>query len=162
MPAHLSTLPTLTIKQEKFARQFVGPCEGNASDAYRASYNAQNCSMSTINRKAKELIDNGKVAARIDALRAEYEAQEAITLEEITGALRRAVDGATAAGQWSAASQAALGLAKLAGLLVEKRQVSADPGAGHLDAVTRLAAAPRPAAGDDTVVVLRQTGTDDS
>ena len=152
----------LTIKQEKFCRHFVGPCEGNASDAYRAAYNTQNCSMATINRKASFELDKGKIRARIDALRAEYEAQEAITLEEITAALRRAMDGAAAAGQWSAASSAALGLAKLAGLLIEKRQISADPGADHLDAVALLAGAPRSRTDDDNVVVLQKTGTDDA
>jgi phage terminase small subunit len=152
----------LTIKQEKFCRHFIGPCEGNASDAYRAAYNTQHCSMSTINRNAKALLDNNKIATRIDVLKAEYESQEAITLEEITGVLRRAVDGAAAAGQWSAASQAALGLAKLAGLLIEKRQISADPGADHLDAVAMLAGAPRSRPDDDNVIPLQKTGSDDA
>ena len=132
----------LTIKQEKFCRSFVGPAEGNASDADRAAYNAEKMLPSTVNRKAKELIDNGKIAARIDALRAEYAAQNAITIEEITGALRRAVEGASSAGQWSAASQAALGLAKLSGLLVEKRELTVDDARAHLDAVAELAQAP--------------------
>lgn len=132
----------LTVKQEKFCRAFIGPADGNASEAYRTAYNAEKMLPSTVNRKAKELIDNGKITARIDALRAEYAAQNAITVEEISGALRRAVDGASAAGQWSAASQAALGLAKLGGLLVEKRELSVDDARQHLDAVAELANAP--------------------
>ena len=145
----------LTIKQEKFCRHFVGPCEGNASDAYRAAYNTQNCAPSTINRNAKALLDNNKIATRIVALKAEYEAQEAITLAEITAGLRRAMSGAAAAGQWSAAAQSALGLAKLAGLLVEKRQITGDPGADHLEAVAKLASAPTGSA-DGNVVELRK------
>lgn len=133
-------MPELTIKQDKFCRAYVGPAEGNASEAYRTAYNAENMLPSTVNRKAKELMDLGKIAARIEQLKAEYEASEAITVEEISGALRRAMDGAAAAGQWSAASQAAMGLAKLAGLLVEKRQVSVDD--DHLTAVQELADAP--------------------
>tara|TARA_Y100001973_G_C5152612_1_gene308949 strand:+ start:744 stop:1229 length:486 start_codon:yes stop_codon:yes gene_type:complete len=132
----------LTIKQEKFCRSFVGQAEGNASEAYRSAYNAENMIPATVNRKAKELMDNGKIAARIESIKAEYAAQESITVEEITGALRRAMEGAAAAGQWSAASQAALGLAKLGGLLVEKRQVSVDDAREHLDAVAQLANAP--------------------
>lgn len=133
---------TLTIKQEKFCRSFIGPAEGNASAAYRNAYNADKMLASTVNRKAKELMDNGKITARLDALRAEYAEQNAITVEEITAALRRAVDGAATAGQWSAASQAALGLAKLAGLLVEKRELSVDDTRAHLDAVSSLASQP--------------------
>lgn len=132
----------LTIKQEKFARQYVGPCEGNASAAYRAAYNADKMSAETIHVKACELLKNGKVSVMVDRLKAEYAEQNAITIEEITAALRRAVDGAASAGQWSAASQAALGLAKLAGLLVEKRELSVDDTRAHLDAVSSLALQP--------------------
>ena len=149
-------MPELTIKQEKFCRHYVGPCEGNASDAYRAAYNTQNCSMSTINRKAKFELDKGKIGARIDVLKAEQAKNEAITVEEISGALRRALDGAAAAGQWSAASQAALGLAKLGGLLVEKRQLSGDLGAEHLAAVARLAAVPKATDDEDNIIELKQ------
>ncbi len=140
-----AALPKLTIKQEKFCRSFVGAAEGNASEAYRLAYNAKKMLPATVNRKAKELMDNGKISARIETIKAEYAAQESITVEEITGALRRAAEGAAAAGQWSAASQAALGLAKLGGLLVEKRQVSVDDARQHLDAVAELASTPKPA-----------------
>jgi len=132
----------LTIKQDKFCRAFVGPAEGNASEAYRTAYNAKNMLPSTINRKAKELMDNGKIAARIDELKAEHAHQNAITIEEITAGLRRAAEAAAAAGQQSAATQALLGLAKLGGLLVEKRQVSVDDAREHLDAVAELATVP--------------------
>jgi hypothetical protein len=155
----------LTIKQEKFCRHYVGPSEGNASAAYRAAYNTENCSASTINRKAKELIDNGKIAAMIGTLKAEYEAQEAITVEEISAALRRAIDGAAAAEQWGASSQAALGLAKLAGLLVEKREITGDSSADHLDAVATLAGVPKRQAADrddDNVIELKQAACADS
>jgi len=135
--------PKLTIKQEKFARQYVGPCEGNASAAYRAAYSAEKMSDEAVHVAACRLLQNAKVALMVDQLKAEYAAQNAITVEEISGALRRAVDGASAAGQWSAASQAALGLAKLGGLLVEKRQVSVDDAREHLDAVAALAEVPK-------------------
>ena len=64
------------------------------------------------------------------------------SLEEIGGYLRRAVDGATAAGQHGAASQAAVALGKLAGLYVEKQKVSVDDAREHLDAVQTLANEP--------------------
>mgnify|MGYP003146017014 CR=1 FL=1 len=135
-------MPKLTIKQEKFARQFVGPCEGNASEAYRKAYSTSNMSAEAIRVEACRLLDRPNVSLMVDRLKAEQADQNAITVEEITGALRRALEGAAAAGQWSAASQAALGLAKLGGLLVEKRQVSVDDAREHLDAVAQLANAP--------------------
>ena len=146
----------LTIKQEKFCRVLVATAEGNASAAYRTAYNTENMKTATINRRATEMTQHGTIAARIEQLRAEYSDQEAITVEEISGALRRALDGAAEAGQWSAASQAALGLAKLGGLLVEKRQLSGDLGAEHLAAVARLAAVPKTTDDEDNIIELKQ------
>jgi phage terminase small subunit len=56
----------LTIKQERFAQRYVEL--GNASEAYRQSYDASAMKPETINRSAKELLDNHKVAARIEGL----------------------------------------------------------------------------------------------
>jgi len=78
----------------------------------------------------------------VDQLKAEQADQNAITIEEITAGLRRAAEAAAAAGQQSAATQALLGLAKLGGLLVEKRQVQVDDAREHLDAVAELATVP--------------------
>ena len=139
----MDDLPKLTIKQEKFARQYVGPCNGNASEAYRKVYNTKNMTNKSVTEKACELLKNVKVTAMVDHLKAAYHDQEAITVEEICEKLRHIHAGATAAGQWSAASQAAMGLAKLGGLLVEKRQVSIDDEGAHLEAVEALADAPR-------------------
>jgi len=152
----------LTLKQERFARYYVGECDGNASAAYRKAYDAGGMSPSNVNVKACVLLKNGKVAEMVDRLKAEHAEHDAISLEEITVALRRAMDGAAAAGQWSAAASAALGLAKLAGLLIEKRQISADPGAEHLDAVAMLAGVPRSRPDDDNVIPLQRTGSDDA
>lgn len=57
----------LTPKQEKFCQEVAKG--SNYSDAYRATYDAKNSSDSTINRKAYELIENGKITARIEELR---------------------------------------------------------------------------------------------
>jgi len=58
----------LTIKQEAFCRAFVET--GNASEAYRRSYDAENMKFSTINSKACLLLGGDKVRARVDQLRA--------------------------------------------------------------------------------------------
>ena len=130
----------LTIKQERFARKYVAI--GNASEAYRLVYNSENMKPATINRKAKELLDNGKIAALIEKVKAEQSDFQAITFEEIAAGLRRAAEGATVAGQHSAAAQSLVALGKLAGLYVEKQKVSVDDAREHLDAVQTLADEP--------------------
>ena len=56
--------------------------------------------------------------------------------------MRRCVAAAAGAGQHSAAAQALVALAKLGGLMVEKRAVSVDDTRQHLDAVAELATTP--------------------
>jgi phage terminase small subunit len=70
----------LTMKQEKFSVEFVKN-GGNASKAYRATYNASKMKPETVWRKAAELMGNGKVAARINALRMELNRKLEISAE---------------------------------------------------------------------------------
>lgn len=56
----------LTPKQEKFCLEYL-KC-GNASEAYRQSYNAEKMKPESVNRKAKELLDNVKIRARLEEL----------------------------------------------------------------------------------------------
>jgi len=58
----------LTSKQEAFCLAYLEA--GNASDAYRRAYDAGRMKAETVNRKAKALMDDGKIAARIGELRA--------------------------------------------------------------------------------------------
>ncbi|MHB1934826.1 MAG: terminase small subunit [Leptospirillum sp.] len=58
----------LTPKQEAFVLAYIET--GNASEAYRRAYDAGKMLPGTINRKAFELLENGKVTARIAELRA--------------------------------------------------------------------------------------------
>jgi len=59
----------LTPKQDAFCLKYLEL--GNASDAYRASYSAGKMKPETINRNAFELLQNSKIATRVDFLRAE-------------------------------------------------------------------------------------------
>ena len=71
----------LTPKQEKFARLIA--LEGlNQSDAYRQSYNAGNMLRTTVNRKAHDLANNGKVTARVLELREPLDAQAVVNTDE--------------------------------------------------------------------------------
>lgn len=58
----------LTEKQEKFC-QFYLDTDGNASEAYRMSYDASNMKPETIWSNASRLLANSKVTARIDEIR---------------------------------------------------------------------------------------------
>lgn len=58
----------LTPKQEKFCQEIVAG--KNQSDAYRAAYDTAGMKPVTVNRAAKELMDNPNIAARIAELRA--------------------------------------------------------------------------------------------
>lgn len=60
----------LTEKQERFC-QFYLDTDGNASEAYRMAYDASNMQPETIWSNASRLMDNSKVEARIDEIRAE-------------------------------------------------------------------------------------------
>lgn len=60
----------LTAKQEAFAKEYVLN-GGDASAAYRKAYDASKMKPESIHRKAKEVLDNGKVAARVKELQSE-------------------------------------------------------------------------------------------
>lgn len=59
---------TLTAKQENFCKA-IALQEMNYSDAYRASYNAENMKDETINKRASELVEDREVTGRIKELK---------------------------------------------------------------------------------------------
>lgn len=71
----------LTPKQEKFCNGYVET--GNASEAYRNAYNCKNMKPNTVNRKAKELLDNGKISARVAELQSELQRRSDIQKDDI-------------------------------------------------------------------------------
>jgi len=70
----------LTKKQEMFCIEVLK--QPTLSAAYRIAYDAKNMSAETINRKASELMSNGKIAARVNELKAKVEKKELYTLEQ--------------------------------------------------------------------------------
>lgn len=70
----------LTVKQENFCNYYLET--GNASEAYRRSYSCDNMAPATINRKAIELLNNGKITARVTSLQAELQERSNITKDE--------------------------------------------------------------------------------
>ena len=112
---------TLTPKQEAACRAYIET--GSKSAAYRHAYNTKNMKNETVWRRAVELFDNGKVAARLEALQAEHRRAHDVTIESLTKELEEARTLAIANGQASAAVQATMGIAKLHGLLVDRSEV---------------------------------------
>lgn len=105
----------LTPKQESFCQLYIEL--GNASEAYRQSYDADSMQSDTINRKAKELLDNGKISARLELIRKEHSMRHNITVDtlllELEEARTVARDGEKQ--QPSAMVSATMGKAKLLG-----------------------------------------------
>jgi phage terminase small subunit len=115
----------LTLKQEAFCQAYIET--GNASEAYRRAYDAGNMAAETIHRKAKEVLDNGKVAARIEALRKKIEKRHDLTVDELIAELEEARQVALKAPtpQAAAAIAGTMGKAKLLGH--DKTIISGDP-----------------------------------
>lgn len=108
----------MTPKQEKFCLLYVEL--GNASEAYRRSYDATRMKDATVNRKAKELLDNGKIAARLDELKAAHAERHEMTVDRIRDMLLEDREFARKCETPAAAVSASMGLAKLYGHLREK------------------------------------------
>ena len=112
----------LTPKQEKFCQVYIET--GNASEAYRQSYNTAKMKPETVNRTAKQLLDNRKIAARLDELREEHAKRHEITVDTLVAELEEARKLAFETDKASAAVQATMGKAKLLGLVVEKQETN--------------------------------------
>ena len=104
----------LTGKQEAFCLAYIET--GNASEAYRRAYNAESMKPATVNRKAKMLMDMGKIRARLTELQSEAAEKSKLTLESHLEKLRELRDAAADFGQFSAAIRAEIARGKAAGL----------------------------------------------
>ncbi len=108
----------LTQKQERFCLAYV---EGmTASDAYRKAYDAKRMKPETVNRKAKELLDNGKITARIAELRAPAVEAAQMTLEGHIDDLKNLRDRAARADHFGPAVNAEIARGKVSGLYTDK------------------------------------------
>lgn len=76
----------LTQKQSNFCDLYLET--GNASEAYRRSYSCDNMKADTVNRKAIEVLQNGKITARLkelqDDLRTHSDIKKNDILEELS------------------------------------------------------------------------------
>lgn len=106
----------LTPKQEAFCQAYIET--GNASEAYRTAYAADKMKPETINRNAKALLDNSKIATRVAELQGEIKQRHNVTVDSLIAELEEARKAALGAEtpQSSAAVAATMGKAKLVGL----------------------------------------------
>lgn len=79
----------LTPKQEAFAQAYIRLSD--ASAAYRIAYNTENMKPTSVNRKAKECMDNVNIAARISELRKTLADRNLWSREQSVEALKEAL-----------------------------------------------------------------------
>ena len=135
-------MTSLTPKQENFCLAYLET--GNASEAYRRSYDAAKMKPESVNRKAKDVLDNVKIAARLAELRSVAAKRNAITVDDLVAELEEARQAALAAEtvQSSAATAATMGKAKLLGLdkqIIEQTIEQKVEHSGEVRLVTGLA-----------------------
>lgn len=104
----------LTPKQENFCLAYLET--GNASEAYRRAYDAESMSEQVVWKEASKLLDNPKVAVRLDELREPILKRHAITVDDLLAELEEARRLALETEAPAPAVSATMGKAKLLGL----------------------------------------------
>jgi phage terminase small subunit len=117
------TMSDLTPKQEAFALAYIET--GNATEAYRRAYDCACMQPRTIEKRASELLAHREVAGRIAALKEQHAQRHAITIDKLTDMGLRVYQHAMADPKGSSAAvSAVMALAKMHGLIIEKRELS--------------------------------------
>jgi len=116
----------LTARQENFCLAYIE--NGSGANAYRAAYSAKNMKPATIHRRAFDLLENGKIQARLAELRQPAIDKAQVTLEQHLEDLKVLRDKASEDGKYSAAIQAEVARGKAAGLYRDKIEVSGKEG----------------------------------
>ena len=78
----------LTLKQEAFCQAYIET--GNASEAYRKAFDASRMKPETVNRSAFDLLQNPKITARLEEIRAEHAKRHEITVDTLLDELEEA------------------------------------------------------------------------
>jgi len=116
----------LTAKQEAFCIAYIET--GNASEAYRRAYAADNMQPQVVNVKASTLLANGKIKVRLQELRAPVVKAAQITLTQHLDDLKRLRDLAEASEKYGPAVAAEMARGKVSGLYVDKVEVNVTEG----------------------------------
>lgn len=124
----------LTVKQTDFCLFYIET--GNASEAYRLAYDAENMKPETVNRRAFDLMENGKIKAMIEALQAEHRKEHNITVSDILNKLEDIYSEAMKKGNLSSAVSAVMGQAKVLGF--DKQTINLESDIKPLPAVINV------------------------
>jgi phage terminase small subunit len=116
------TIMSLTPKQEAFCLTYIET--GNASEAYRQAYSCKKMKPETINRNAKSMLDDNKIATRVAELQKSHQERHNVTVDSLTDELDEVRTLAMEKEQVNAAVNATMGKAKLHGLLTDRVQHS--------------------------------------
>ena len=131
-------MANLTPKQEAFCLAYLET--GNASEAYRRSYDAKNMRPETINKRASEILDNREIAGRLAELRAPIIAKAQLTVEDLLAELEAARQLALQTASAAPAVSATMGKAKLLGL--DKQVIDHTSSDGSMTPPTRIELVP--------------------
>lgn len=110
----------LTPKQEKFCQKYIET--GNASEAYRQSYNTDKMSDEAVKVEASKLLDNPKITLTLERLRSKHQKRHQITVDTLLAELEEVRQlalvpkGENGTLQLNVAVNAIMGKAKLLGL----------------------------------------------
>ena len=104
----------LTQKQENFCLKYV-EC-GNASEAYRHAYNAENMKPASIHVRASELLSDSKVSVRVEELKKQHAERHRLTVDDLLAELEEARRLALDTEAPAPAVSATMGKAKLLGM----------------------------------------------
>jgi glucose-6-phosphate dehydrogenase assembly protein OpcA len=128
----------LPYKQERFAQGVVKGL--TQADAYRAAYRAQNMKADTIHQAASRLMADSKVTARLAELRQPVAERVDMSIHAHVSRLAKIRDAAMEAGDHGPATRAEIAIGQVAGLYVQKLEVTNTAFAG-LSAAQKLEAA---------------------
>lgn len=120
----------MTPKQEAFALAYVET--GNASEAYRRAYNAENMKPEAVWVEASRTLADPNVSLRVMELQQENAERLFVTVDSLTRELDEDRQLARQEGQASAAISAVMGKAKLHGLITDKKELSGSVSIGEL------------------------------
>jgi phage terminase small subunit len=110
----------LTAKQEKFCQVYMQT--GNASEAYRQSYDVSKSTEKSVNELASHLLANVKIISRVNELKQLAAKRNEITVDTITNMLKEAYFLAQTKEETAQITNAANSLAKLHGLIIDKAE----------------------------------------
>jgi di/tripeptidase len=113
----------MTPKQEKFCMKYIET--GNASEAYRQAYNAENMKEESIKVNACKLLKDANIALTIDKLKAEHAERHDITVDSLTKKLEWIWEHSTKVPvpDLSNAMNSVMNQAKLHGLITDKQKI---------------------------------------